>query len=203
MSLLRKAIEGTEAFCKEQGIDLQAIQAAPAENFRRIGMVDDAVDALVANDEIKKKYLLLSGEVTRLFKAILPDKSANDFSASVALIVVMAERIRLLEPEADIRGVMREVENLLDLSVATRQYVIRESGGSYDTSSASRPESDRFRCAQPPFRACFTSTQKSRSCGEPLISKLTRMVRSQQEPCQLPGTLPAHDRRVQRGQRER
>jgi type I restriction enzyme R subunit len=176
VTLLRKAIEETEAFCREQGVDLQVIQVAPAEDFTRARLLDAALDALVANDEIKKKYLLLSGEVTRLFKAVLPDRSANAFSAPVALIVVLAERIRLLEPEADIRGVMGEVENLLDLSVATRQYVIRESSGSYDTSSYLDLSQIDFDALSRHFARAYKHTEVEKLRGA-IHSKLTRMVR--------------------------
>src|SRR6266568_4882293 len=132
---LKRTIAETEAFCKEQGIDPQAIQSAPAQDFKRAGMIQDAVDVLLRNDEIKRKFLSLAGVVSRLYKAILPDASANEFSSSVALFVVMAREIRKTEPEPDISDIMSGVEQLLDMSVATRGYVIRESSGPYDTGS--------------------------------------------------------------------
>jgi len=132
---LRMMIEETDAFCQEQGIDPQDIQSAPAQDFKRAGMIQDAVDVLLRNDEIKRKFLSLAGVVSRLYKAILPDASANEFSSSVALFVVMAREIRQTEREPDIRDIMSGVEQLLDMSVATRGYVIRESSGPYDTGS--------------------------------------------------------------------
>ncbi len=181
VTLLGKAIEGSEAFCKEQGVDLLAIQAAPAENFTRIGMIDDAVDVLVSNDEIKKKYLLLSGEVARLFKAVLPDKAANAFSTPVALITVLAERIRRLsEPEGDIGGVLRDIEKLLDLSVATRQYVIREASGTYDASACLDLSQIDFDALSRHFARAHkhTEVEKLRGANNSKLSGMVRLNKS-------------------------
>ncbi|HEU0000544.1 MAG TPA: type I restriction enzyme endonuclease domain-containing protein, partial [Ktedonobacteraceae bacterium] len=75
------------------------------------------------------------GVVSRLYKAILPDAQANEFSASVALFVVLAREIRETEAEPDISDIMSSIEQLLDVSVATRGYIIREASGPYDSSS--------------------------------------------------------------------
>src|SRR5579863_5436180 len=95
---LRVMIEETTTFCQEQGIDPQAIQSAPAQDFKRAAMIQDAVDALVSNDEIKKKFLSLAGIVARLYKAILPDAAANEFTGMAALFVTLTREIRALEP---------------------------------------------------------------------------------------------------------
>ena len=69
-------------------------------------LLDDAVDALLVNDETKRNYLTLADTVDRLFKAILPDPAANQFGADRKAIVVIAEKIRSLTPPADISEVM-------------------------------------------------------------------------------------------------
>ncbi|HLX58002.1 MAG TPA: type I restriction endonuclease subunit R [Ktedonobacteraceae bacterium] len=172
---LRVMIEETTAFCQEQGIDPQAIQSAPAQDFKRAAMIQDAVDALVSNDEIKKKFLSLAGIVARLYKAILPDAAANEFTGMAALFVTLTREIRALEPEADIGDIMGGIEQLLDVSVATRGYVIRESGGSYDTSSY-------IDLSQVDFDALRTHFERSRKHIEAeklrgaIASKLKRML---------------------------
>jgi type I restriction enzyme R subunit len=86
---LRSKINATRTFCKEHGIDIQAILAATPKGFQRIGLVQDAIDVLVVNDETKKKYLSLANAVAKLYKAILPDLSATAFSGIVALFVLL------------------------------------------------------------------------------------------------------------------
>ena len=127
---LKKAIEETTGYCNERGIELSKIQTV--YGFERTKLMDDAVDAIIVNDESKKKYLSLAGNVKRIYKAILPHPKANEFTQTQKLFDVIAEKIRSLTPEADISEVMGDVENLLDNSIATEGYIIHEPVGKSD-----------------------------------------------------------------------
>jgi type I restriction enzyme R subunit len=129
---LRQAIADARAYCAELGVPLDELQAA--SGFQRVKLLDDAVEAILLNDESRRKYLLLAGDVDRLYKAILPDRAANEFAAVHAALAIMADKIRSDLPEADISDVMGEVEALLDKSVAAQPYVIRDKGEPYDLS---------------------------------------------------------------------
>ena len=129
---LRQAIAGARAYCAELGAPLDELQAA--SGFQRVKLLDDAVEAILLNDESRRKYLLLAGDVDRLYKAILPDRAANEFAAVHAALAVIADKILSELPEADISDVMGEVEGLLDKSVAAQPYVIRDKGEPYDLS---------------------------------------------------------------------
>jgi type I restriction enzyme R subunit len=135
VTALRGMINETRTFCEERGIDIQAILAATPRGFQRVSLVQDAVDALVINDEVKKKYLSLANTVAKLYKAILPDITATAFSGIVALFVVIAREILSVMPGRDISEIMGGVEQLMDISVATKDYIIREPGALYDTST--------------------------------------------------------------------
>jgi type I restriction enzyme R subunit len=50
-----------------------------------VKLVDEAVDAILVNDETKGRYLAFARNVDRLYKAILPDVAANTFSPQRAL----------------------------------------------------------------------------------------------------------------------
>ncbi|MGK2906444.1 MAG: type I restriction enzyme endonuclease domain-containing protein [Desulfuromonadales bacterium] len=128
---LRKQMAETESFCRERGIDLKALRQAGG--FVLIKALDDAVEAILVSEESKRAYLNHSNWVNRLFKAILPDPSANEFGPQRKLFVVIAEKIRCLDPEVDISEVMEQVEALLDESVGAQPYVIRESEEKYGT----------------------------------------------------------------------
>ncbi len=117
-------VEETSAFCQERGIDLQKIQTA--YGFERVRLIDDAVDAILINDESKKKYLLLAGNVIQIYRAILPDPAANEFYPKQMLFAKIAEKIRSMVQEADISEIMGAVEGLLDESISTEGYVIRQ-----------------------------------------------------------------------------
>jgi len=126
---LRQALEETRGLCREQGINLATIQAA--EGFARVGLLDDAVEALVASEEIKLRYLDLTNTVLRLYKAVLPDPAAREFAAEVSPVQVIADKIRALTPPADISQVIQRAEGLLGRSIATEGYIIGERGIAY------------------------------------------------------------------------
>jgi type I restriction enzyme, R subunit len=121
--LLKVAIEQAREFCVKHGIDLSLIQAAPG--FERVSLLDDAVDAILVNDESKRKFLSLVSRVSKVYKAILPDPAATEFAPICKLFSVLAEKILSLTQEADITAVMDTVEELLDRSIATEGYVIQ------------------------------------------------------------------------------
>jgi type I restriction enzyme, R subunit len=132
---LEGAIQETKDFLSAHGVELDDIHAAVEEvkTFKGVAALDDAVDALLVNDDVKWEYFTLAGTVDRLFKAILPDEAANRFGVDRKAIVVIAEKIRSLTPPADISGVMGGVGELLDDSIAPTGYIIREpaKGGKY------------------------------------------------------------------------
>ena len=121
---LEQAISETEAFCKEKGIDLDRI--IKSEKFERIKFLEEAVDAILTDEDSKKKYLSLSASVKKLYKAILPDPEAGRFTELYTLFNVIAEKIKSLSEETDISEVMSKVEKLLDESIEAEGYVIKE-----------------------------------------------------------------------------
>lgn len=117
---LREAIKEMESYLKDKKIDSQKI--IEAEGFEKIKLRDDAVDSILLNDESKIKYNILSNNVINLYKAILPDPDAGEFTQKVTLYKVILEKIRSLSPDVDISHVMDRVEKLLDESMNTLNY---------------------------------------------------------------------------------
>ncbi|HVB25060.1 MAG TPA: type I restriction endonuclease subunit R [Ktedonobacteraceae bacterium] len=135
---LEAALADATAYCREQGIDTIAILAASPQDFKRMSLMEDAIDTLVSYDNIKKRYLSLAGTIAQLFKAILPDAAANVFVARVALFVALARDIRQLTAAPDISGILDDIEQLIASSVSTRRYVIRESNEPYNANNTAR-----------------------------------------------------------------
>ncbi|MCU0836000.1 MAG: type I restriction endonuclease subunit R [Chromatiaceae bacterium] len=130
VAALRQALSEAGGLCQRHGVSLEAIRAA--EGFARVGLLDDAVEALVGSEDLKRHFLDLANAVVRLYKAVLPDPTAHEFAAEVAPVEVIADKIRALTPPADISQVMQQVESLLDRSIATEGYVIRDTDDSED-----------------------------------------------------------------------
>jgi type I restriction enzyme, R subunit len=129
VEMLEAAIQETREFLSQHGVELDELHraAADATSFRGVAALQDAVDALVVNDDTKRAYLTLANTVDQLFKAILPDPAANRFGVDRKAIVVIAEEIQSLTPAADISEVMGAVEALLDESIVPTKegYVIK------------------------------------------------------------------------------
>ena len=125
VAALKAAIEDLTAWCKERGVHPEAIKSA--KGFDRVKLLDDAVEAIIEDDETKKAYLHRATRVTRLFKAILPDPLANELAPDAILFSVLAEKIRALTPAPDISEIMGKVEELLDASIAAEGYIIHDT----------------------------------------------------------------------------
>jgi type I restriction enzyme R subunit len=90
-----------------------------------IKLLDDAVEAILVNDETKRRYTGLAERAARLFRAVKPDPAVNEFQPVCTLLTVIAEKIRSLAGPVDISGVMAEVEALLDRSIDAKGYAIQ------------------------------------------------------------------------------
>ena len=125
VAMLRSVIEQTVQFLREAGVEAGSIISSTG--FERVRLLDVAVEAVLVNDETKKRYMNLSNTVNRIYKAILPDPEANEFVSPCSLFRAIQWKIEALQPEVDVSFVMEKVETLLDSSITARGYVIREA----------------------------------------------------------------------------
>ena len=165
------AVADLTTFSKERGVDPVAIQEA--SGFDREKLKDDAVAAFVVNDETRRRYLQLAGNVDRLFKSLLPDVAANEFSVICKVFSVIAAKIRSDLPAADISDVMDEVSSLLDYSISTQGYVIKPSATTANYIDLSQIDFETLRAKFDKGRKA-TEAQKLRGT---IAQKLVRMVR--------------------------
>lgn len=107
--------------------EVNALVIKDAQGFEKVALLDDAVEQLIATEEIKNGFLAQARVVSRVYRAILPDPDANDLAPDAVLISVIAQKIKALEPPVDISEVMQQVEELLDRSVAPVPYVIKDA----------------------------------------------------------------------------
>lgn len=127
---LREAIAEATDFCTNKKIDLSKLLSTQ-DAFARTKLWADAVEAILLNDDSKRTYFSLAGNITRLYKAILPDPNANEFTASEALFSRLTQEIRSEVPDVDISEVKAQVEELLDDSIVAGQFIIPDSQGQY------------------------------------------------------------------------
>ncbi len=165
---LQKSIKETKDFIKTLGMDLSAIIKAKDE-FARIGNMDDTVNAILVNDQTKSQYINLAARVDKLFQAILPDKSAGQFSVERKTIIVIAEKVRNGGDQdiTDISSVLAEANKLLDKSIGVKQQYTIKSAGKQHLLDISKVDFDAL-------KAIFDKTRKNIE-----VDKLRKQINAQ------------------------
>ena len=125
LEALRSAVQDLRAFCGEREVDLDAL--SKMKGFEMVGAAKRTVEMLMLDDDEKTAFLTRASLVERLYKAILPDARANEFSRVRAVARLLADTIAAYTSRPDITGVMGKVEQLLDESVAAQEYLIPPS----------------------------------------------------------------------------
>lgn len=171
VKLLRQAIRETTVFCRERGVDLEAIR--DASGFQREKLKEDAVATFVIDDKTRRRFMESVGHVEKLFKSLLPDPAANEFGPLRKVVSVIAEKIRSEIPPADISEVMEQVDELLDKSVSTEGYVIRPSATGNNYIDLSKID---FEALKAKFGKGRKPIEVQKLRGQ-IAQKLVRMVR--------------------------
>ncbi len=167
---VREAVDDLRAFCAERDVDLDAL--GRLKGFELVGAGKRTIEMLMVDDEEKIAFLSRAALVDRLYKAILPDKRANEFSRMRAVSKFLADAIAAYTEPADVTGVLGRVGQLLDESVAAREYLIPESDAEalFDLGSVDwKGLEEAFKQGRP-----RTAAQRLRSL---LSARITALVR--------------------------
>ena len=170
---LRAVIAEITEFCQGLGVDLDKAQTDDA--FQNIAQINDAMERILINDETKKRYLQLTTSTTKLYKAILPDPDAHEFTKTCQLIHIIAQKIRNLTPPTDISDVMTDVEEVLDRSIAPEGYRIQIPAEGYDTEQIDLSQID-FEQLSERFNTEHKRVEAEKLRGA-INRKLTAMIR--------------------------
>jgi type I restriction enzyme R subunit len=116
---LRKAVDATVLFCANKSVVFTDIEKLPSGDLKRLGLIDDAVNALISPDTLRREFFGHERLVGTLYKAVKPDPSALEFASRISCLATIADVIRAkLNPTpADISGVMGDINKLLDASI--------------------------------------------------------------------------------------
>lgn len=188
----RNALKEAGEFCNEVGVDLGAIKAAD-DAFLKVKLLGDAVEALIETEESKKTFLNMASKIVRVFKAIKPDPICLEVIADVSLLCVLAQKIRELSPAGDISEVMRDVETLLDDSIATEGYVI----AAQQAEPGAEPLIDLSKIDFDKLKAKFRKARKRTEAEGVFRPEAARDDPTEQVQNGFHGTIPANDRCLQ------
>jgi type I restriction enzyme R subunit len=104
----REAIDDLRTFCSARDVDLDEL--GRLSGFALVAAGKDAVEMLMADDDERIAFTSRAALVNRLYKAILPDARANEFSRLRAVAKYLADAIASFTERSDITGVMGRIE---------------------------------------------------------------------------------------------
>lgn len=107
---MRQAIAQTTTFCTQKGIDFAVLESA--QGFARTKFWADAVECIIINDDVKKTYLSLTGNVNKLYKAILPDPNVQMFFQD---LINFAQELGVEDKRAIAKNLTEEELAIFDL----------------------------------------------------------------------------------------
>ncbi len=119
---LHAALAEVADFCADNDIGLAELENA--SGFEFIALQQAAVEALLIDEQTRRRYVTLARQTRKTFKALLPDPEALAAAHKVAVIRTIASKIESSTEAPDISGVMDSVSELLDRSVAANEYII-------------------------------------------------------------------------------
>jgi type I restriction enzyme, R subunit len=168
---LRDALEEIRRFCQARDVDLDHITTL--RQFEWVEALRDVSDQLMLSDEETSSFLERATRVERLFKAILPDDRADEFAPIRKVIRVVMDRIGEAGSRPEVSGVMAQIEQLLDESVAANAYLI----GSEERKSLMDLSEVHWDAVKAMFKSGRqgTAAQKLRSMLTTRITNLTRL----------------------------
>ncbi len=125
---LREAVAAATALCAARGVDLASMEALPPGGMERLAAFENAIDALIGPDIVRRDFLAHEKLVATLYRAVKPDPAAIESSARVAGLAALAGAIRaLLSPDPpDIATILKRIGELLDDSITGLK--VREGG---------------------------------------------------------------------------
>ena len=128
VAALREAVAAATAFCASHGVDLVAMEALPLGGMERLSAVENAINALIGPDAVRRAFFGHEKFVGTLYRAVKPDPAAIEFALRVAGIDILAGAIRAkLSPDPpDIATILKQIGELLDESITGMQ--VREGG---------------------------------------------------------------------------
>jgi type I restriction enzyme, R subunit len=102
-----------------RGVVLAAMEQFPAGSMQRLQRLDDAVNALISADPLRREFFGHERLVSTLYNAVKPDPSVLEFAGRVACLAAIGETIRTkLNPNPpDVSAMMGEIDKLLDESI--------------------------------------------------------------------------------------
>lgn len=127
---LQAQVGEMQTFCRQHQIDLDGIIVSSGPV--RLQRMSQALDTLLIRDDTRRNFVHIARGVLAAHRAVLPDAAADAFRPQVAALTRLIAMVQAEVGTPDIGGVLGDIDDLLDASIAAEEYVIREGGDGYN-----------------------------------------------------------------------
>ena len=116
---LEESVQAIEHFLRDEcKFELAKIIEAE-DHLHRIRYIQEGYNAICNTDETKAKFGVLSREMFKKYKALMPEKSIYQFQAKRDAINALYTMIHAKVEEADVTHIVREVQDVVNKSIET------------------------------------------------------------------------------------
>jgi len=164
---LRIALEQITHFCREQQVDLAKIEENSQKHFLL------AINQLIRNDRIMDDFLAQSNDVSRLYKAVMPDPIIPELAPHCQIIAEMAKVLRARKDPVDIAAVLEQISLTLDGSIVAEAHI--DPGAATKTIDLSQIDFDVLKKKFAQTKTKNTEAQQLRALIERKLDNLIRL----------------------------
>ncbi len=116
-------IEELETFLNTKSIDIQKV--LDADNHEKLQLLESYANTILEYKDYKKVFLSSIADLYQTYLSLLPDPYAEDYYEKVQVLKALASRIRNVGGKSiDVSIVQKEMEELLDKSIQTGEYIV-------------------------------------------------------------------------------
>ncbi|MFH1601664.1 MAG: type I restriction endonuclease subunit R [Candidatus Shapirobacteria bacterium] len=120
---LKEVVKLTETITVERGINIRTLLEVDGEE--KLKLLNNYTDVVLADEKYKRKLLTIASELNSTYKSVLPNPDAEQYYNFVTAVKVLSSRVRDIGSHSvDVSQVKRDLEELLDRSIQTGEYVI-------------------------------------------------------------------------------
>ncbi|MFA5948592.1 MAG: type I restriction enzyme endonuclease domain-containing protein, partial [Candidatus Gracilibacteria bacterium] len=140
---LKNALHKIKEFLHDEQIELDPLLEAPSD--QKLLLLEKHANTIIGQQEKKKKFLNLASDLQSAYRSVLPDPDAENYYKEVTAIRVLASRIRDVGLQSiDVTQVKKDLEDLLDKSIQTGEYVISQNKKIKDLSALDADALQKF-----------------------------------------------------------
>jgi len=167
---LKQNLAKVKEFLHDEKLELDPLLEAPGD--QKLLLLAKYADTIIGQQEKKKKFLNLDTDLQSAYRSVLPDPEAENYYNEVTAIRVLASRIRDIGSQSvDVSQVKKDLEELLDKSIQTGEYVISANKKLKDLSALDANALQRF------FADLDNKNLQVESLSAELEQKITEMVK--------------------------